>query len=447
MATGGGFVAPGGGFVAPGGELGGPGSGLVAAGAAPVAAGSGLAGTAGELGGTAGEVEAPGGGALSPEVGAVDEAALRRGPVADDGFALGAPVSAGAMANGPRAIATSGGAEEKPLNSLDAGGATRKSRPEARNVTAAAITREGTIRPKPRTTDLMGRPCYSSPTCSPRRTIGFMRHSSVLGVIAGLLVALVAVGLVVTSLPSARTGVNARTSGAPSGRLAGAATPMVSTEPGATGSPAATNPAAAPSLTPAAAASGIPRVSPSEPPGPSTSLSIGDPGASLDPSAVAGEDPGDTLQPSPPPVGVEIGDQAPDLRLPRLGGGTVDTAKLRGRPLWINFMATYCPPCIDELPLMERYQQRLGDSLRIVVVDVREDPAAVASFLDSLGVDLPVGLDADGSAQGTWAAYALPVHYWLDGEGRVVEFLYGGAGKDQFDAAIARVLSSPSPSP
>ena len=144
--------------------------------------------------------------------------------------------------------------------------------------------------------------------------------------------------------------------------------------------------------------------------------------------------------PSSPPVGLAVGDQAPPLALPRLGGGTVDLSSLRGRPVWINFIATWCPDCRDELPIMEAYASQLGDRLAIVLVDVREDAATVSAFATQLRLDLPIGLDAAGTAQRAWSAYALPVHFWLDARGIVRSVGFGELGPPQFHLSVARVL-------
>ncbi len=189
---------------------------------------------------------------------------------------------------------------------------------------------------------------------------------------------------------------------------------------------------AAPSVTPPVAA-------PTEPMSePTPSVSFTTPA----PSPLPTTSPGPSPSPSPgdPQVGVAVGDIAPPLRLAKLGGAEVDTEALRGQPLWVNFMATWCPPCREELPIMDRLQRDLGDRMTIIVVDVEEDADTVASFFNSLEVALPVALDEDGRAQEAWNAVALPVHYWIDEEGRVGGVLYGGAGPEQFIEGIETVL-------
>jgi thiol-disulfide isomerase/thioredoxin len=186
-----------------------------------------------------------------------------------------------------------------------------------------------------------------------------------------------------------------------------------------------------------------PRPSTSPPPIGSPSPTSGP----ADPSATPERTVGPGTPSDSPGVGLEVGDLAPPLKVARLGGGELDVAEYRRRPLWVNFMASYCPPCIDELPLLERAQAQLGDGIRIVLVDVGEDEATARAFVDSLGVTLPVGLDTDKATAEAWRAYALPVHFWLDGDGIIRGYVYGGAGPDQFNALLQTVLPGPTIAP
>lgn len=142
----------------------------------------------------------------------------------------------------------------------------------------------------------------------------------------------------------------------------------------------------------------------------------------------------------PPDTGIGLGEVAPRIELPALAGGTFDTASFDGRPLWINFMATWCPQCVDELPMMELMQEELGDSLQILIVDVGEDEEIVASFMEQLGVTLPVGLDGDAAAQAEWGAWVLPQHFWLDEEGVIKAILFGGAPRSFFIESVLSVV-------
>lgn len=199
------------------------------------------------------------------------------------------------------------------------------------------------------------------------------------------------------------------------------------TDPPATPAPSPT--VSAPPSTPAsptASASAPASLAPSPSPGASTTPSPA--GASGSPTA-------------PPETGFGVGEPAPSLRVPQLGGGEVDLAALRGRPVWVNFMATWCLPCRDELPAMTGFATRYEDTgLVVLAVDIREDEAAVDAFMKALGVTFPVGLDTDGAAQAAWGAYALPVHFWVDAAGVVRDGALGGIGQDVMATGLSTIL-------
>ena len=117
--------------------------------------------------------------------------------------------------------------------------------------------------------------------------------------------------------------------------------------------------------------------------------------------------------------------------MPQVGGGTIDLANLRGKPVWVNFMATWCPPCQDEFPLMNGFAARYASTgLVVIAIDVKEDEGAVAAFAERLGATFPLGLDTDGAAAASWDAVALPVHFWIDADGIVRDGALGGIGPD-----------------
>jgi thiol-disulfide isomerase/thioredoxin len=159
-------------------------------------------------------------------------------------------------------------------------------------------------------------------------------------------------------------------------------------------------------------------------------------GASADPSASASAGPSGS-------AGLfGVGAPAPVLVVPQVGGGTIDLANLRGQPVWVNFMGTYCPPCVDEFPLMNGFAARYADAgLVVLAIDVREEEGVVAAFAESLGATFPLGLDLDGSAADTWkAAAALPMHFWIDAEGIVRDGALGGIGPDIMARGLQTIL-------
>lgn len=136
-----------------------------------------------------------------------------------------------------------------------------------------------------------------------------------------------------------------------------------------------------------------------------------------------------------------IGQAAPVLVVPQVGGGTIDLAALKGKAVWINFMQTTCEECLVEFPLMNGFAARYAEAgLVIVAIDIREEEGAVASFAQSLNATFPLGLDSDGAAQRTWGAFALPMHFWIDSAGIVRDGALGGIGGDIMAGAVRKIL-------
>ncbi|CAN5665117.1 hypothetical protein BH20CHL7_BH20CHL7_17470 [soil metagenome] len=151
-----------------------------------------------------------------------------------------------------------------------------------------------------------------------------------------------------------------------------------------------------------------------------------------------------TASPSSDTAGLfHIGEPAPTLVVPQVGGGTIDLANLRGQAVWVNFMGTYCPPCVDEFPLMNGFAVRYAeDGLVVLAIDVKEEEGTVAAFAKSLSVTFPLGLDLDGSAAQRWDAIALPVHFWIDREGIIRDGALGGIGPDIMARGLTTILGT-----
>jgi cytochrome c biogenesis protein CcmG/thiol:disulfide interchange protein DsbE len=146
------------------------------------------------------------------------------------------------------------------------------------------------------------------------------------------------------------------------------------------------------------------------------------------------------------PVGGEgtlfhIGEPAPALSVPQVGGGSIDLANLRGKPVWVTFMGTYCPPCYDEFPLMNRFAAlHEDDDLIVLAIDVGEEEGDVAAFARQLGAIFPMGLDQDGSVAKRWNAVGLPVHFWIDRDGIIRDGALGGIGPDLMARGLRTIL-------
>jgi thiol-disulfide isomerase/thioredoxin len=225
------------------------------------------------------------------------------------------------------------------------------------------------------------------------------RLSVFVGLVAGVLVALAVLAAVILAVPAS---VPAPPPSAPPSAAVVGGSPSASPSP----SPVV-------SASPIASPSGSPATAPSGSPGGSGSVA----------------------------ANFHIGQAAPALTVSQVGGGTIDLAALKGKAVWINFMQTTCPPCIDEFPRMNGFAARYADAgLVVIAIDIREDEGTVAEFALRLNATFPLGLDATGAAQQAWGAYGLPVHYWIDKTGIVRDGALGGIGPDVMARGVAAIL-------
>lgn len=115
-----------------------------------------------------------------------------------------------------------------------------------------------------------------------------------------------------------------------------------------------------------------------------------------------------------------------DFTLPRLEGGDASLSDYEGSVVLLNFWATWCPPCREELPSMVRLQERLGEeNFTILAVSLREERELVSSFLEENGFDLPVLLDTTGAVGTQYGVRGIPTSYVVDSDGRVLGMLVG----------------------
>jgi peroxiredoxin len=115
-----------------------------------------------------------------------------------------------------------------------------------------------------------------------------------------------------------------------------------------------------------------------------------------------------------------------DFSLPLLGGGTAELSAYRGKVVFLNFWATWCPPCRAEMPAMESLYRRFsGDGLEMIAVDCAEETAVVRAYIAEGGFTFPVALDTDGKTSGDYGIQAIPATYIIDREGKIISKVVG----------------------
>jgi len=123
---------------------------------------------------------------------------------------------------------------------------------------------------------------------------------------------------------------------------------------------------------------------------------------------------------------------APDLRLEDLDGKTHDLKDYRGKVVLLNFWATWCPPCIKEIPSLNNLQKKFSSNDFVVLsVDVGEEPKDIKAFLEHIPADYPVLLDSKTSLASTWQLKAFPSTFVIDKTGHLRYLYFGGLEWDE----------------
>ena len=153
--------------------------------------------------------------------------------------------------------------------------------------------------------------------------------------------------------------------------------------------------------------------------------------------AVAAPEANPALAPQIYPAGTA----APALRLPALDGGTLDLAGYRGRPVLVNFWATWCAPCVREFPLLRRtLDDHRGDGLVVLGVLVNDSPERARAFVRQHGGTWPVGVDQGGMAVAAYKAVGLPQSVFVRRDGTLSSRVLGELTPVQIEAQLTPIL-------
>jgi cytochrome c biogenesis protein CcmG/thiol:disulfide interchange protein DsbE len=136
-----------------------------------------------------------------------------------------------------------------------------------------------------------------------------------------------------------------------------------------------------------------------------------------------------------------VGNAAPDFVLADLDGNPVRLADLRGRPVIVNFWASWCGPCVEEFPLLRAAAERhAGDGLAIVGVVYQDRSEAARAFMERTGATWPAAMDPDERVATAYGILAPPETFFIGRDGTIVARQIGQFSAASLEEKVAAII-------
>jgi thiol-disulfide isomerase/thioredoxin len=146
-------------------------------------------------------------------------------------------------------------------------------------------------------------------------------------------------------------------------------------------------------------------------------------------------------------VGLRTGDLAPNFEFSAFDGRRLKLSDFRGRPVFLNFWATWCGPCKAELPAMETsLRNHEASGLAVVAMNNGEDFVPAERFLRDLEADLTAfGYDPESSVARRYELIGMPTSYFIDADGVITRVVAGALNERQMESAVQEVIQGYTP--
>jgi len=132
---------------------------------------------------------------------------------------------------------------------------------------------------------------------------------------------------------------------------------------------------------------------------------------------------------------------AQDFTLKDLSGNDVKLSSLKGKAVIINFWATWCYPCREEIPdLQKSYEENKDKGLIILGVNIKENESKVSKFAKDYKMTYPILLDIDGTISDTYRVFGIPISFFIDRNGLVKDSFIGMLTKKDLSKKLAMIL-------
>lgn len=119
-----------------------------------------------------------------------------------------------------------------------------------------------------------------------------------------------------------------------------------------------------------------------------------------------------------------------------LEGAPLEFSQFEGTPVVLNFFASWCPPCVAEMPALDAIHNDLAGEVVVVGLDPSEPADVAAALVEELGVTYPTGIDLDGVLLDRYDGFGMPTTVFIDGDGEVLDTHIGGLTEEEFRTRI-----------
>jgi len=136
------------------------------------------------------------------------------------------------------------------------------------------------------------------------------------------------------------------------------------------------------------------------------------------------------------------GAPAPDFELESLDGKTVKLSELKGKPVFLDFWATWCGPCRRALPHTQAFSEKYKDKAHILAVNVREDKEKVRAFMEQNQYTFRVLMDSEGKTARAYGVRGIPQFVVIDAQGNIafIKVGYGPGVEDELENALEKAI-------
>lgn len=140
---------------------------------------------------------------------------------------------------------------------------------------------------------------------------------------------------------------------------------------------------------------------------------------------------------------LRVGDRAPDFSLADLDGEPVRLADYAGRPVIVNFWASWCVPCVEEFPLLAATLDEHADAgLAVIGIVYRDRSEAARAFADQMGADWPLAMDPGEAVARAYGVFGPPESWMIGPDGRVVSRQIGPYAADELETQLDQLLAT-----